>query len=665
MLRRLLQSLTAHWCPQRVQPRPLQNSPTLRPPTAGLQLCGLVLCALALTGCAAFGGRDADTEAQSKENKTREEARDQAHEDARAKAFTLEIDAPANIKELLTKHLDLQRYSTLTDLNASELSRLLVMAEANARDLIATLGYFAPTVEITRDAPAEPSTAPLAGTPTPVPVPVVHMKVTPGPQTHVSQVKIDFTGDIATNPAHDVAEQQQHIRSDWRLPADRAFTQSDWSGAKSATLRELTGRRYLAGRMSSSTADIDPEAHQAQLGVTLESGPEYHVGPMVITGLEHHPKEMVERFAQLKPGTVYDREEIYKAQQRLADSGYFDSAFLLVDPNSDPAAAPVQTQVREAKLQKLVLGVGVSTDSGPRASVEHTHNKVPYIDWRSISKLAIDKRNQYLSTEVTSLPDENYWRWVVGGHLKREVDDPLVTKSEQLRAGRLQTTERLDRSLYLQYDRARVTGGDATVDNDANSAFTLSWGWTRRYFDNVVFPTSGWGLAVEIGPGITIGNQQKPFLRGLLRTQGYLPINPRQGRIALRAQAGAVFADAEAPVPATQQFLTGGDNTVRGYSYRSIGVPTSTGIVEAGRYMAVGSVEWQRPIYMDGRASDWESAVFVDSGAVANSVGNLTPQTGVGVGARWRSPVGPLQIDLAYGVEVKQVRLHLSVGFTF
>jgi translocation and assembly module TamA len=87
--------------------------------------------------------------------------------------------------------------------------------------------------------------------------------------------------------------------------------------------------------------------------------------------------------------------------------------------------------------------------------------------------------------------------------------------------------------------------------------------------------------------------------------------------------------------------------------------------VEAGRLLAVASVEWQRPLWIDGVRSPWELAVFADAGAVADTVRELSPVLGIGAGVRYRSPVGPLQVDLAYGVDKKQLRLHLSVGFTF
>jgi translocation and assembly module TamA len=119
-------------------------------------------------------------------------------------------------------------------------------------------------------------------------------------------------------------------------------------------------------------------------------------------------------------------------------------------------------------------------------------------------------------------------------------------------------------------------------------------------------------------------------------------------------------------IPFTQLFLAGGDNSVRGYEWQSIGVTRDGEITaESGRYLATGSVEWQRPIVVNGLLTDWESAVFVDTGAVANEPNALDFKVGVGVGARWKSPIGPLQADLAYGVAVQKLRLHLSVGFVF
>jgi translocation and assembly module TamA len=166
-----------------------------------------------------------------------------------------------------------------------------------------------------------------------------------------------------------------------------------------------------------------------------------------------------------------------------------------------------------------------------------------------------------------------------------------------------------------------------------------------------------------------------PFTRTYARWLGVLPLGfsedrdaatlARRSRLQLRAEAGAVSAKDSAQIPSTLMFLTGGDTTVRGYGYRQIGTQRADGQIVAGRYMSVASVEWQRPFVYRGKLTEWESAVFIDAGAVADRPGDLKTKVGVGVGARWRSPVGPVQADLAYGVDTKKFRLHLRLGFTF
>jgi len=575
-------------------------------------------------------------------------------------AFDLRINAPANLTDMLTRHLELQRYRSLTDLDATELTRLLQAAERNARDLLATRGYFAPTVTLTTvDTPQSPT----------APVEVV-LTVDPGVPTRISEVHIDFSGPLADDP--DSAPLRESIRADWQLHPGDTFTQDGWDDAKTQALRSLTVQRFPTGEIQNSLADIDPDTHQARLEVTLASGPAYRFGAMEIRGLERYDADLVRNLAQLPSGSDYTQAQLLQAQQRLADSGYFDSVFLTLDTTGDPAAAPVVAQLREAKLQKLVLGVGFSTDSGPRISAEHTHHQLPWIGWRGVSKLSLDHKTQTLGTELTSHPDERSWRWVTSAQLEREAVSGTVTNSQRLRAGRTQINDHIDRNIYLQYDQATTTT-DSEPQSTA-SAISANYAWTQRNFDDIRTPTSGYGVAVELGQGLTLGSDRQPFTRVLTRWLGYFPLSRllpadgpsmRLGRLAMRAEGGAVVAKASANVPSTQEFLTGGDTTVRGYSYHSIGIVAADGTVSAGRYMASGSLEWQRPIVYNGRTTEWESAVFADAGAVANTIGSLETKVGVGAGVRWRSPVGPVQIDLAYGLATHKMRLHLSVGFSF
>lgn len=569
-------------------------------------------------------------------------------------AFDISVRAPSEIKEMLEKHLELQRYRAVTDLDESELARLIVLAERNVRNLVGTLGYFSPDIRITREGGVNER-------------PVIVVAVEPGQATQIGPVAINFLGDIANSPDTDAIAQRTEIEQDWRLPTGLRFTQDAWSGAKTQALRELVARRYPAGKLAGSLADVDAPAHTASLTVSLDSGPLYRLGPMQVSGVERYDPVLVPRLARLNQGDIYDLNQLVQAQQRLASSGYFDSAYVFINPDNDPQAVPVQVQVREAKLQKVVFGVGVTTDSGPRATLEHTHHRVPGIGWRATTKLQLEKKSPSAQTEWLSIPDEANWRWGALGRIERINDNELITQAQRLRFGRSQVGDRIDRNIYVQYDRANVQGagltGNSAVDTGDGSALTANYVWTGRYFDSLPFPGKGYALGFELAAGTTLSQDHQPFTRTVGRWLGILPLET--GRIAMRAEAGAVLAKDTARIPVTQLFRTGGDNTVRGYGYRDIGIALANGVIGPGRYLAVGSIEWQRPITLKGRSSEFEQTVFVDAGAVADKPQDLSPSFGIGTGVRWKSPIGPLQIDLAYGLKVKQARLHISVGFVF
>jgi len=578
---------------------------------------------------------------------------------AQTLAFDIDIQAPAEVQDYLQRHIELQRYRELTDLDAHELARLLAAAELNLQELMGTLGYFSPTIHLeAHDSPQNPKAA-------------RHIVITvqPGDAVKISDVKLEFTGPISQDAA--AQAQRQAILANWSLRQGMPFTQSSWDAAKTQALRQLTTQRYPVGDILSSSADIDPDTKTARLSVTLDSGPAYQLGALQISGLQRYDEQLVTRLAQLTPGVDYSQSQLLEAQLRLSNSGFFDSAFVSIDTTGKHMAAPVLVQVREAKLQKIVLGVGASTDAGGRLTMEHTHNKVPGIGWRAVTKLSTDRETRSFGSELTAPPDESDWRWVTSALFQNQGSGSTEVDSQRYRAGRTQTSDRIDRNYYLQYDRANVPGARLATIADAISA---NYAWTQRNFDSLIFPSSGYGLGAELGGGFTTGSSSQPYLRTLVRWLGLWPLAGSQastleslhsGRLALRTEGGAVLARDGTELPSSQLFLTGGDTTVRGYGYRSIGNELADGQMAAGRYLATGSVEWQRPILINNKLSDWESTLFMDAGAVADRASDMHAKVGVGAGVRWRSPVGPLQIDLAYGVATQQWRLHMNVGFAF
>ena len=155
-------------------------------------------------------------------------------------AFDITVRAPDGIRQLLEKHLELQRYRAVTDLDDNELARLVVLADKNIRDLVGTLGYFSPEITITQDGQDGQSAAISARK-------SIVITVSPGEPALAAFVDVTFSGDIATSQDPGAVAQRRDIQRGWQLPPGQPFTQDAWDSAKTQSLRALTTRRYPTG----------------------------------------------------------------------------------------------------------------------------------------------------------------------------------------------------------------------------------------------------------------------------------------------------------------------------------------------------------------------------------------------------------------------------------
>ena len=149
------------------------------------------------------------------------------------------------------------------------------------------------------------------------------------------------------------------------------------------------------------------------------------------------------------------------------------------------------------------------------------------------------------------------------------------------------------------------------------------------------------------------------FVRVAGKAVYYRPLGEK-GELIVRGEMGALGSKEKRGVPAVYLFRAGGDQSVRGYGYQELGVKEGDATV-GGRYMLTGSAEyqyWFKP--------KWAIAAFYDAGNSADTVkAAMTPKSGYGLGGRYKSPVGPINVDVAYGHAVHKFRLHFSLGFTF
>jgi len=146
------------------------------------------------------------------------------------------------------------------------------------------------------------------------------------------------------------------------------------------------------------------------------------------------------------------------------------------------------------------------------------------------------------------------------------------------------------------------------------------------------------------------------FVQSQAKLQGYYPIS-RNTQFVGRIEAGII--DGSINVPATYLFRAGGDQSVRGYSFQSLGIDNGEAVL-GGRVLLTGSTE-----VIQWLTKSWGGAAFVDFGNAAKRWGDYEAVYGYGLGVRWRSPVGPVGLDIAYGEKTEQYRMHFNLGVSF
>jgi translocation and assembly module TamA len=575
--------------------------------------------------------------------------------------YRLEVTAPAPLDALLRADLDLARFEKAPEtegITTVELDRLIAVAPAQARSLLETEGYFNARVDARRDDDSAP--------------PVVRIAVEPGPRTLVLALDFEASGALsarADTGDRAAADELALLRRTFGLQPGQPFRQAAWNDAKNNTLAQVRARGYPAASWSRTAAQIDADANTARLALALASGPLFRLGPIAVDGVERYDVDAVRRLAPFHPGDPYSEKALLDYQERLVKSGLFEGASVELDADPEHAAeAPIRVKVKELTLQQATVGIGYSANTGPRITLDHYHRRVFGQRWIAHSKFELGPDLKSFGTELTSYPLEGQYRNLVAANGERLRSANELRTSWTARIGRTQDTTRIERLYYLEAVHARVDSASLVTNSDALSA---NYNWVLRDVDNVVLPTNGItlnaqgalgygkGSQFEPGPGLET-DSRGPFVRTYGRLTWYRPLGSWYGLV--RVEAGQVFAQSRIGVPDPLLFRAGGDDSVRGYGYRTLG-PSVNNAVASGRVLATASAEIAHPI--SARLPSVWGAAFIDAGNAADRWNELHPVFGYGVGVRWRSPVGPLRVDLAYGEAVRQFRLHVSVGIAF
>ncbi|APA70365.1 MULTISPECIES: autotransporter assembly complex protein TamA [unclassified Janthinobacterium] len=585
--------------------------------------------------------------------------------------YEVKVNAPGDLDELLEKNLDLERFRGNPRMDREQLQRLVRDAPEQVKNLVATAGYYTPVVTVRVDTTGAK--------------PVVIVDVEPGEAVTVGQVELELRGFDPTPPlAASEPYDTEALKRSWSLKTGSVFRQSDWESAKRALLREVVQTRYPRAQLVDTQAVVDPETHKVSLLVVLDSGPELRFGELRIEGLKRYPESIIRNLDKIRPGEYYSESALQSFQARLQDTGYFASVEVSADMSSilseqieagqesqqaDAAgAAPVEkpanrgpapqlplvVRVTENKQQNVSAGLGFSTNTGNRAQLNYDNLNV--FGTRFKSAITMETKKQAAHANFYFPTTERGYNDSAGASFERSDISNEITAVTTISAKRNWGGTNLERSLTFEFlsEDKTVVG----LEQTRSKSLPLTYAITKRSLDSLLFPTKGYVINAQVGGALLPVLTDERFVRVAGKAVYYRPLGEK-GELILRGEMGALGSKEKRGVPAVYLFRAGGDQSVRGYAYQELGVKEGDATV-GGRYMATASAEyqyWFKP--------KWAIAAFYDAGNAADTVKALTPKSGYGLGGRYRSPVGPINVDVAYGHAVHAYRLHFSLGFTF
>jgi translocation and assembly module TamA len=555
---------------------------------------------------------------------------------ARVEILGVEDEALANVRALVS--LARLSASERRALSPARLEYLIRQAPDEAARALAPYGFYSPTVE------AE-AVEGEAGR-------VLRLRIDRGEPVRVASRSLRLLGE---------AEADTALAAPLAAFAPRegeVFDSRRYEASKSALGRLLAERGYFDARETTAEVRVLRAEHRADIELAWDSGPRYRFGPTRFEG-NHLRARLAEAAVPYRQGRPFEQSELLALHARLSDLDYYG----LIDVRPDPEQAedgevPIVVNLNPGKRTVYTAGLSLGTDSGfgvqaglaRRWVNERGHKLDSRVDWAQRRRAAL------VQYRIPAFAWAQGW-YTLGANRREEETRAADTRITELVASR--TGIWRDWNLSLATHLTREDFRFAREPRSAQRSSTLVYPAlraARSQGDDPLYPSRGYALAGELRLGSQSLGSDVDFAQVLLEGRLVRSLGERQ-RLLLRGQLGRTSSGGDFErLPPSLRFFAGGDRSVRGYAYQEIG-PQRGGRAVGGRNLAVASVELEHRL-----TEQWGIAAFVDSGDAFND--RFEARTGAGLGLRWRSPVGPVRLDLGRGLDApdRSFRLHLSIG---
>jgi translocation and assembly module TamA len=532
--------------------------------------------------------------------------------------------------------LELRQYEE-RDVSAEEVRRLFARAEDQIRMGLEPFGYYDAQVEGTL---SQPEAAKYRAV----------FKVALGEPVIVRDVQVEV------GPEAKELESVRQALADFRPKAGERLDHGAYERSKQQIATALANDGFLDAELVRHRVEVVESAHSADIDLAWQIGPRHRLGALRFSRSQF-PDAFLQRYKPWRADEFYSAEKLLSLQQTLVDADYFSSVGVTPDvEHAQDGVVPVDVLLIPAKRTVYTANLYMSTDSGPggRLGVQlrwlnrHGHKLGGDIEYST--------RLQEISTKYQiPRPGLRNRNFTFGAGYRDEETD-----SSRSRMARLAATEVVDRwkgftrTVGLQY----LHGDFEIADEPGKTSLLYAEGLlTRKQADDLYFPASGYSLLYGLRVGSEALLSDTSFVQG--RVEGkWLQERGERGRFILRAALGAMVVNEFDALPPELRFFAGGDRSIRGFDFQEIGERNAAGGVIGGKFLAVGSAEYEHYF-----RENWGVAAFVDAGDAFTS--SFSTNVGAGVGLRWKSPVGMVRLDVARPVVSDfgdSWRIHLVIG---
>lgn len=483
--------------------------------------------------------------------------------------------------------------------------------------------------------------------------PIAEINIEPGRRMHLGTVEIVIEGVAVNDPDF------KRLTSDLPIKVGNGLSHGDYTETKSIIESVAAELGYLDGRFTKSILTIDIEKYEAHVSLKYNSQKRYQLGYINIT---QHPdfldEGLIRRLIEVPAESDYSAEKVVKIQNRLLESNYFKNVEARPRlSNTENHTIPVDVIVHSNERHNFQASVGFVTDEGIRSKLGYTNRWWNKRGHRLGAETKLSQSEQGVSAnyQIPRRHPSNEWLQITAGFRQQDIDtfDTLSAK--------LSISESKRRFWGIIENRfISLSRDDFDIGNETGIATFLIPGtrWSRRFVDDELYPQHGLDLNFELRGSTKLLIADTNFIRSSIHAH-YLRALPFDFRTFIRGDLGGIWVDDFRALPPSERFFAGGDNSIRGYDFQDLGPINNSGNVIGGRYLGVMSFELEKFI-----TENWGVAGFVDSGNAFGGPGRNTGiKTGVGLGLRWRSPVGPVRIDLAHPLDDDTLlKLHLRIG---